>query len=69
MTSAVHERLSSQVVERAEHYTLQDICELQQEDDTVGPVLEAMEAAKKPSPDDIAGKRREIGYLLQLWDQ
>ena len=48
---------------------LQDIHELQQEDEAVRPVLEAMEAAKKPSPDNIAGKGREIGYLLQLWDQ
>ena len=36
---------------------LQDICELQEEDEAVGPVLEAVEAAKKPSPDDIAGAR------------
>ena len=35
---------------------LQDILELQQENEAVGPVLEAMEAAKKPSPDNIAGK-------------
>ena len=48
---------------------LQDILELQQEDEAVGPVLQAMEAAKKTSPDNIAGKGREIGYLLQLWDQ
>ena len=49
---------------------LQDIRELQQEDEAVGPVLEAMEAVEKPSPDNITGKGREIGYyLLQLWNQ
>ena len=37
----------------------QDIHELQQEDKAVGPVLEAIEAAKKLSPDDIAGKERD----------
>ena len=47
----------------------QDIRELQQEDEAVEPVLEAVEAAKKPSPDNIAGKGPERGYLLQLCDQ
>ena len=42
---------------------LQDICELQQEDEAVGPVLEAMEAAKKPSSDNIAGNGPERGYF------
>ena len=45
---------------------IHDIRDLQQEDEAVGPVLEA---AKKPSPDNIAGKGPVIGYRLQLWDQ
>ena len=35
----------------------------------MGPVLKAREAGRKPSPDEIAGKGREMGYLVQLWDQ
>ena len=39
---------------------LQDIHKLQQEDETVGPVLEAMEAAKKPSPYDWERVRNRL---------
>ena len=39
---------------------LQDIHKLQQEDETVGPVLEAMEAAKKPSPYDRERVRNRL---------
>ena len=35
----------------------------------MGPVLRAREVARRPSPDVISGKGREIGYLVQLWDQ
>ena len=43
---------------------LQDILELQQENEAVGPVLEAMEAAKKPSPDNIDRRERARERLL-----
>ena len=49
--------------------SIQDIRQLQLEDEAVGPVLRAKEVARRPSPDVISGKGREIGYLVQLWDQ
>ena len=43
--------------------------QLQQEDDVIGPIHQALSQGARPNPADIKGKPREFAELVQQWDQ
>ena len=46
-----------------------NIQQLQQEDDVIGPIHQALSQGARPNPADIKGKPREFAELVQQWYQ
>jgi len=61
--------VSSIITEPLPEHTLTDLWKLQQEDDTVGPLLTAVEDQKYPSSSATQGTSRKFQLLLQQWKQ
>ena len=49
--------------------SVEDLEKLQQEDEVIGPIHEALSKGERPILDDIKGKPREFVELAQQWEQ